>query len=133
MTVLLAAEFGTGQVLWSIFWLFLFVMWFSLVISIFGDIIRADDMSGVAKAIWAAIIIFLPYLGIFLYLIVNGASMGTRAMKEMEAQDDAARAYIRDAAGTSPADELAKLADLHSKGTLDDAEYSKAKQRVLGS
>lgn len=131
--MLVAAEFGTGQVLWSIFWLFLFVMWFSLVISIFGDIIRADDMSGLSKAMWSALIIFLPYLGVFLYLIVNGDMMGARSARQMEQQEDQVREYIRDAAGSSPADELAKLADLHAKGTLDATEYAKAKQKVLGS
>ena len=75
----------------------------------------------------------LPYLGVFLYLVVNGANMGARATREMQDQQDAAREYIRDTAGTSQADELAKLADLHGKGTLDDAEYAKAKQRVIGS
>ena len=129
----LAADFGTGQVLWSILWLFVFVIWFMLVISIFRDIIRADDMSGVSKAVWTAVIIFLPYLGVFLYLVVNGANMGARATREMQDQQDAAREYIRDTAGTSQADELAKLADLHGKGTLDDAEYAKAKQRAIGS
>ena len=129
----LAADFGTGQVLWSILWLFVFVIWFMLVISIFRDIIRADDMSGVSKAVWTAVIIFLPYLGVFLYLVVNGANMGARATREMQDQQDAAREYIRDTAGTSQADELAKLADLHGKGTLDEAEYAKAKQRAIGS
>ena len=129
----LAADFGTGQVLWSILWLFVFVIWFMLVISIFRDIIRADYMSGVSKAVWTAVIIFLPYLGVFLYLVVNGANMGARATREMQDQQDAAREYIRDTAGTSQADELAKLADLHGKGTLDDAEYAKAKQRAIGS
>ena len=129
----LAAEFGTGQVLWSILWLFVFMMWFMLVISIFRDIMRAHDMSGITKAIWTAVIIFLPYLGVFFYLIVNGANMGARATKEMQDQQDSTREYIRDAAGTSQADELAKLAELHGKGTLDDAEYAKAKQRAIGS
>ncbi len=52
--MLVAAEFGTGQVLWSIFWFFLFFVWIMLVFQVFGDIIRADDMSGWSKAIWAA-------------------------------------------------------------------------------
>jgi hypothetical protein len=126
----LAAEFGTGQVLWSIFWLFLFVMWFSLVISIFRDIV-SSDMSGASKALWTAVIIFLPYLGVFLYMIVHGGNMGARAMKQSQAQEDALRDYIRETAGRSEADELAKLADLHANGTLDDAEYAMAKQRLL--
>ncbi len=129
--MMLAAEFGTGQVLWSIFWFFLFFMWVWLVISIFSDIIRSDDLSGGAKALWSALVLFLPYLGIFLYLIVRGGSMGYRHASQIEAQDAAAREYIREAAGTSTADELGKLADLHAKGVLDDDEYARAKQRVL--
>ena len=94
-----AAEFGVGQVLWSIFWFFLFFMWIWLVISIFGDIIRSDDMSGVAKAIWAALIVFLPYLGVFAYLIVRGGSMGERQLAAARAQEQAVDSYIRETAG----------------------------------
>lgn len=129
----LAAAFGTGQVFWSILWFFLFFVWIMLIFTIFGDIIRSDDMGGAAKAIWSIFIIFVPFLGIFLYLIVRGGSMGERQMKAAKAQDAAMQDYIRSAAGTgaSAADELAKLADLHSQGKLDDAEYAAAKAKVV--
>jgi len=129
-----AAEFGTGQVLWSILWFFLFFMWIWLVISIFADIIRAREMSGWAKALWTIAIIFVPFLGVFLYLIVNGNSMNDRAVESAQAQEEAVNAYIRQAAGSgaSSADELSKLADLHSKGTISDDEYAAAKAKVLG-
>jgi hypothetical protein len=130
---MLAAEFGSGQVLWSIFWFFLFFMWIWLVITVFADIMRSHDLSGWAKALWAFFIIFLPYLGVFVYLIARGSKMTEHAAKAAEDQDAAMRAYIRDAAGSGgSADELAKLADLHANGTLDDDEYAKAKARVLG-
>ena len=74
-----AAEFGTGQVLWSMFWFFLFVLWIWLIIVVFSDIIRSDDMSGWGKAGWSVLIIFLPFLGVFMYLIVRGDSMGARS------------------------------------------------------
>jgi hypothetical protein len=130
----LAAEFGTGQVLWSILWFFLFFVWIMLIFQIFGDIIRSDDMGGVAKAIWSIFIIFLPFLGIFIYLIARGGKMGERQMKAMQAQEAAMQDYIRTTAGTgaSAADELAKLADLHSQGKLDDAEYAAAKAKIVG-
>ncbi|MGI9609901.1 MAG: SHOCT domain-containing protein [Acidimicrobiia bacterium] len=133
--MLLAAEFGSGQVLWSIFWFFLFFLWIWLVISIFGDIIRSDDLSGWGKALWAIAIIFVPYLGIFIYVIVRGGKMGQRSMEAAQQQDEAAQAYIRNAAGSSgsSADELGKLAELHASGGLDDAEYAAAKARVLGN
>ena len=129
----LAAEFGTGQVFWSILWFFLFFVWIMLIFQIFGDIIRSDDMGGAAKAIWSIFIIFLPFLGIFIYLIVRGKSMGERQIKAAQAQEAAMQDYIRTTAGggTSSADELAKLADLHAQGKLDDAEYAAAKAKII--
>ena len=132
--MLLAAEFGTGQVFWSILWFFLFFMWIWLVISIFADVMRAKDMSGWAKALWTIAIIIVPFLGVFIYLIVNGDNMNRRNTEAAQAQEDAVQSYIRQAAGSGggAADELAKLADLHSKGVLDDAEYAAAKAKALG-
>jgi len=130
----LAAEFGTGQVLWSILWFFLFFVWIMLIFTIFGDIIRSHDMGGWAKAIWSIFIIFLPFLGIFLYLIVRGGGMAERNMAAAKQQQAQMDEYIRSTAGgggESQADQLAKLADLHSSGKLDDAEYASAKAKVL--
>jgi len=132
--MLFAAEWGTGQVLWSILWFFIFFMWIWLVISIFADIIRNHEMSGWAKALWSLFIIFVPFLGVFIYLIVNGGSMNERSVKQAQAQQDAMNSYIRQTAGTggSTADELKNLADLHAAGTLSDDEYAKAKAKAIG-
>lgn len=130
---MLLAEFGVGQVLWSLFWIFLWVMWFWLVISIFADIIRDDELSGVSKAIWSIFVIIVPYLGVFVYLIARGSGMGRREMERAQAAEDQFKAYVRQTAGSSgTADELARLAELHSAGTLSDAEYEAAKAKVLG-
>jgi hypothetical protein len=131
--LLLAAEFGTGQVFWSILWFFLFFVWIMLIFTIFGDIIRSDDLGGAAKAIWSVFIIFLPFLGIFAYLILRGGKMGERQLAAARAQESAVQDYIRTTAGsgTSAADQLAKLADLHTAGKIDDAEYAAAKAKVV--
>ena len=128
---MLLAEFQVGQVFWSIMWFFLFFMWIMLVFSIFGDIMRSGELSGGAKALWSVLIIFLPFLGVFMYLIVHGGKMGARQQQDMEDQQAAFRSYVRDAAGGGSADELAKLADLHSSGKLSDDEYAQAKSRVI--
>ncbi len=131
--MLLAAQWGTGQVFFSILWFFLFMMWIWLIFVIFGDIVRSDDLSGGAKAIWSILIIFLPYLGIFAYLIIRGGGMAKRQARDASAADAMTQAYIRDAAGTNTAaDQLGTLAELHAAGKLDDAEYASAKARVLG-
>lgn len=131
--MLLAAEWGVGQMLWSILWFFLFVMWIWLVISIFADIMRAQDLSGGAKALWTILIIFLPFFGVFIYLIVNGDKMNERAARAAQEQEDAIQTYIRQAAGSGggTADELSRLAELHGNGTLSDDEYNAAKAKVL--
>lgn len=129
---MLAADFGTGQVLWSIFWFFLFFLWIMLVFNIFADIIRSDDLSGVAKAVWTAFVIFLPYLGVFMYLISHGDSMTRRRVQDAEDQEAAVQQYIRSAAGgLSTPEQLTSLADLHAAGKLDDAEYAQVKQRII--
>jgi hypothetical protein len=127
------AQFGSGQVLWSIIWFSLFFLWIALVITIFSDIFRSS-MSGISKALWLIALIVLPYLGAFMYLIVNGGSMNDRQAEAAQAQNDAMQSYIRQAAGSgvSTGDELAKLAELHTNGTLDDAEYAAAKAKALG-
>ena len=131
--MLLAAEFGVGQVLWSLLYFFLFFVWVLLIFTIFGDIIRSEDLGGWGKALWTIFIIFVPFLGIFAYLIVRGGSMGERQLKAAQAQEAAMQDYNRTTAGGgSAADELAKLADLHSQGKLDDAEYAAAKAKVVG-
>jgi hypothetical protein len=132
-TMLIAAEWGTGQVLWSLLWFFLFVMWLSLVFSIFGDIMRTRSMSGWAKAVWTIFIIFVPFLGVFIYLIVNGGDMNRRSVRSAEEANAANESYIRNVASSSSSDELAKLADLHTSGKLTDSEYSAAKAQIIAS
>ena len=130
---MLAADFGTGEVLWSFLWFFLFIIWIYLLIFIFSDIFRSEDLSGWGKALWTILIIFLPYIGIFAYLIARGGKMAERQAKQMQTQQAAMDSYIRTtASGASDAEQLAKLADLHAAGKLDDAEYATAKAKVLG-
>ena len=127
------AEFGTGQVLWDILWLFMFIIWFWLLIMIFGDIFRSHDMGGVAKTIWIIFVIATPYLGVFVYLIARGKSMGERNMAAMQAQQEAQAQYIQSVAGksASPSEELARLSDLKDKGVLSEAEFATAKAKIL--
>ncbi len=131
---MLASEFGTGQVLWSMIWFFCFFIWIWLLITVFADVFRSHDLGGFAKFLWVFFVIVLPFLGVFVYLIARGHSMQERSLQAAQAQDAAQRAYIQQVAGTAPsaADELGRLADLHQKGVLSDDEYAKAKAKVVG-
>jgi hypothetical protein len=131
--VTLLAEFGTGQVFWSMLWFFLFFIWIWLLIIVFSDVFRSPDMSGWAKAIWTIFIIILPYLGVFVYLIARGHKMQEHAMKAASDQEAAMRSYVQNvaASGTSSADEIARLADLRDKGVLSEEEFQQAKAKAL--
>ena len=127
------AEFGTGQVFWSMLWFFLFFIWIWLLISLFGDIFRSKDLSGWGKALWTIFIIILPFLGVLVYLIVRGNSMQERALQDAANRESQFRGYVQSVAttGGGAADELAKLADLRDKGVISDAEFQAAKAKAL--
>jgi Short C-terminal domain/Phospholipase_D-nuclease N-terminal len=119
---------------WTIFELFLFVVWIWLLFWIFADIFRSRDMSGWSKALWTVFVLVIPVIGILCYLVVRGGSMHERAVRDARQQDEAARAYIRDAAGReSPAEQLTKLAALRDQGVISAAEFEQQKAKVLAS
>lgn len=120
------------DLLLAMFWFFLFIMWIWLVITIFIDIFQTD-MSGWAKAGWTIFVIFLPFLGVLVYLIVNGSDMQKRRMDSAVESQKAQQQYIQQVAGTSSADQLEKLKSLHDQGVLSDDEYAAQKQKVLDS
>ena len=131
---MLLAEFGTGQVFWSMVWFTLFFMWIWIVIAIFSDIFRSDDLGGWGKTLWCIFVIFLPYLGVFVYLIARGRGMQERTMRQAANQEKQFRTYVQDVASTSttsPSEEVARLADLLQRGVLTQAEYDQAKARAL--
>lgn len=72
------AAFGTGEFLWSLLWFTVLFLWIWLVIMVFIDIIRSDDLGGGGKALWLFFVIVLPYLGVFIYLISRGQGMAVR-------------------------------------------------------
>ncbi len=76
--MMLAAGFGVGQVVWSLLWFALLLIWMYMFVFIVVDILRSADLTGWGKALWTVLVIFLPYLGIFVYLIVRGATMFER-------------------------------------------------------
>jgi hypothetical protein len=133
---MLAAEFGTGQVFWSMLWFFLFFIWIWLLIVVFADIFRSHDIGGFAKTMWVLFVIVLPYLGVFVYLIARGHKMAEHAQKDAAAQQAAFTQAVQQAAGsgtgTSAADQLAKLADLKASGAIDEAEFARLKAQVVG-
>jgi Short C-terminal domain/Phospholipase_D-nuclease N-terminal len=121
----------------SMLYFFCWILWILLLFWIILDIFRSQDLSGWGKAGWLVFVIILPLIGVLVYLIARGRSMSDRQAQDAKARDEAARAYIKEAAGsnggTSQSDELAKLAGLHDKGVLSDQEFEQAKAKVLAA
>lgn len=127
-----AWDISLGETFLAMLYFFLFFLWIWLFISIFGDIIRSDDLSGWGKAGWTVLIIALPYLGVLVYLIARGRSMTHRAEREAHLRDQAMREYVREAASApSTAQEIERLAALQSRGEISEAEFQQAKLKIL--
>ncbi len=119
---------------WTIFIFFMWVIWIWILITVFVDIFRSHDLSGGAKALWFLFVLFIPLVGVLVYLIARGGKMHERAAQQAQARDEAMRSYVRDAAGTSSdstADQLAKLAGLRDHGVLTEEEFQQQKAKVL--
>ena len=125
-------SFGLLDVFFSMLYFFLFFVWIMLLFRIFADIFRDKDASGFSKVLWIVFLIVLPFLGAFLYIIVKGNSMAGREVEQLQAQDAAARQYIREAAAPSVTEELARLAELKDKGVINDAEFAAMKAKLVG-
>lgn len=125
----------------TMLWFFLWMMWLFLLVRIVTDIFRDDRLSGLAKAAWTVFVVILPFLGVFVYLMVRGTGMGERQASESRARQEEFDTYIRQTAAASaessagdapdPYQQLAKLAELKADGTLSETEYDKAKAKIL--
>ena len=119
------------NIFWTILEFFLWVVWIWLVIMVFFDIFRSHDLSGWAKALWVLFVVIIPFLGVLVYLIARGGEMHERAAQQAQRQDQQFRDYVQQSAGTSTADQLAKLADLRDRGVITAEEFEREKAKVL--
>jgi len=119
---------------WTILEIFLWVLWIWILIYVFIDIFRSHDLSGWAKALWFLFVLFIPLIGVLVYLIARGGEMHERALRQAQQQDADARAYIQQAAGSNnTADQLTKLADLRDRGVITADEFEREKAKVLAA
>ena len=118
------------SLLWRIVVIFVWIGWIMLVFRIFGDILRSQS-GGVSKALWTIFVILVPFLGVFLYLIIHGGQMNAREAEAVQRSETAFQDYVRQAAGSS-ADELTKLASLRDSGVITEDEFAQQKAKILG-
>ena len=132
MTAVADSSYPLLNVFWSMLYFFLWIIWIWILIMVFIDIFRSRDLSGWGKALWFLFVLFIPLIGVLVYLIARGGKMHEHAVQGQRQQDQEFRAYVQDAAGSqSTADQLAKLADLHDRGDITDAEFEREKAKIL--
>ena len=127
-----ATSYPFLEVFWTMLIFFAFVIWIWILITVLIDIFRRHDTSGFAKVLWIIFIIVLPYLGVFVYLIVEHTGMTERAVKQQEAAQSQMDKYVQSvAAKTDPAEQIAKAKGLLDAGTITQAEFEQIKQKAL--
>ena len=126
--------YSFGQVMWTMFVFFAWILFFWLLFTVFGDLFRLHDISGWGKAAWTFFVIVLPFLGIFIYLIVEGKGMGERSMAQAQAAQSAMDDRVRSVAGSGgAADQIAKAKDLLDSGAITQPEYDQLKAKAMAS
>jgi ABC-type multidrug transport system fused ATPase/permease subunit len=134
--ILADSSYPLLNLFWSMFIFFLWIIWIWILIMVFIDIFRSHDLGGFAKALWFLFVLFIPLIGVLVYLIARGGKMHERAVQQAQQQDAEARAYIQQTAANAPAstaDQLAKLADLRDRGVISAEEFEREKAKVLAA
>jgi uncharacterized membrane protein YcjF (UPF0283 family) len=127
------ANYNFASFLWDVLVIFAFVIWFWLLVVVFGDVFRRRDISGWGKAGWIILVIVLPYLGVFIYLIAEHDGMAERNTQQVQAQQAVADEYIRSVSGSGgPASEIETAKNLLDSGAITQAEYDSLKAKALG-
>jgi hypothetical protein len=127
------AAYTFGDVMWTMFVFFAWILFFWLLFGVFGDLFSRHDISGWAKAGWTIFVIILPFLGIFVYLISQGKGMGERAQQKAQAQQTQMDDYVRSVAASGSAEEIAKGKQLLDSGAITPAEFEALKNKALAT
>jgi hypothetical protein len=128
-----SAAMDLGDFLWSLLVIYFIFFYFMIVFRIIGDIFANKETSGLAKTAWLVFLIFVPFLAMFIYLIVNGKEMTQRAMAQAVERDQAQQEYIRQVAGSADDStaQIAKAHELLNSGAISEQEFSALKAKAL--
>jgi H+/Cl- antiporter ClcA len=129
----LTLDISFGEFLWSLVIIFFMIVFFVILFQVVFDLFRDHELSGWAKAGWLIFIIVLPFLGLFVYLIVRGKGMSERAIKQQVESKQEFDAYVRETAGAGgPATEIANAKKLLDEGAISQEEFDAIKSKALG-
>ena len=131
---MLAADYPFLDVLWTMLIFFAWVIWFWILITVFADLFRRKDVGGGSKVLWTIFVIIVPFLGVFIYLLVNHEGMADRSVREVQASQAQMDAHIQSVAGSGgPAAEIERAKALLDSGAIDQAEFDAIKKKALAA
>src|SRR4051794_14357503 len=127
-----AADYPFLDIFWTMILFFLWITWFWMLIVIIGDLFSRSDASGWGKAAWCVGLIFLPFLGVLTYLVVNGSGMNERRAQESKAARNEFDDYVKTvAADAGPASEIKRAKELLDSGAITEVEFTSLKAKAL--
>ena len=126
------ADYPFLEVLWTMLVFFVWIAWFMLLIRIVADIFRRRDLGGGMKTLWLLFVLFLPFLGVFVYLIANNDEMAQRDMEHARAAQSEFDSYVKSVSGGS-ATEIEKAKQLLDSGAIDKTEFEAIKRKALAT
>jgi hypothetical protein len=125
--MLFSPDFTFSNFLVYVLSVFVFVVWFWLLVTVFGDLFRRHDISGWGKTLWVIFLVVAPYIGVFAYMIFEAKGMAERSNQQAQQ----ARDEIRRVAGFSVADEIEKLDRLKKSGSISAQEFALLRAKLV--
>lgn len=130
--ILATTDYPLLEIFWTILVFFAFIVWLMILFTVLSDIFRRHDVGGLTKVLWIIVIIVLPYLGTFVYLITQHTGMSERAQRQQKAVEDEFGKYVQSVAGkTDPTEKIAKAHELLERGAINEAEFEQIKRQAL--
>jgi hypothetical protein len=131
---MVVADVSFNDIFWSVLWFFFLFIWLMILFHILSDLFRDHSVSGVEKTLWVLFLVFLPFLAVFIYLVVRGKGMGERAAAQQQQAKQEFEGYVRNVAATSeatPTEQIARAKELLDAGAIDQSEFERLKARAL--
>jgi ABC-type multidrug transport system fused ATPase/permease subunit len=130
----IVADVSFADIFWSVLWFFFLFIWIMVLFHVLTDLFRDHSVSGVEKTLWVLFLVFLPFLAVFIYLIVRGKGMGERAAARQQQAQQQFEGYVRNVATTAeatPTEQIARAKELLDAGAIDQSEFERLKAKAL--
>jgi energy-coupling factor transporter transmembrane protein EcfT len=132
--LLIGSDYPFLDIFWTLIIFFAWVIWFWLLITILADVFRRHDIGGGKKTLWVLFVIFVPLLGVLIYLLVNSGGMADRSTKEAQTAQAQFDSYVKETAGSGgAAAEIEKAQKLKDSGAITDEEFQALKSKALAT